>query len=315
METTFGAFLILMSFGALWQFFPSLPDRAQIRSAMGSIVLHIFLPALSFHVLYHASLNAELWLVPATSVVVCLSTLVAAWLVYRAIFCFLAGKLSSMSFGSLLLGSAWCNATYLGLPTVTLLLGEDYAHIPILYDLLAITPLLLTVGAGLGAFYGACNSKPDVRSLFLSIVQLPPLWAAVLGIVLNALDVPLPSAFLSACKIASSAVAPMMIFSVGLSLRFSSPHLLVWILPALILKLAFAPMVAYFTAQTLGLSGNTFAATVLEAAMPTMVLTMVIADKFKLDSELLAQTIAATTLLSFLTLPLLWQWLQSFGLL
>ncbi len=310
METTFGAFLILMGFGVLWQFFPSLPDRTQIRSAIGAIVLNVFLPALSFHVLYNAPLNAELWIVPTTSIIVCLSTLLVAWLCYRAIFSLSAGKLSSISVGALLLGSAWCNATYLGLPTVTLLLGEDYARIPILYDLLAITPLLLTVGASLGAFYGASELKQDARSSLLSIVKLPPLWAAVLGVVLNAFQLPLPQMFLNACKIAGSAVAPVMIFSVGLALRFSSPKSLIWILPALILKLVFAPTVAYFTAQTLGLSGNAFAATVLEAAMPTMVLTMVIADKFKLDSELLAQTIAVTTILSFLTLPFLWRWLQ-----
>jgi len=310
METTFGAFLILMGFGVLWQFFPSLPERAQIRSAIGSFVLNVFLPALSFHVLYHAPLNAELWIVPTTSMIVCLSTLVVAWLCYRALFQISNGNFAKASFGAMLLGAAWCNATYLGLPTVTLLLGDDYARIPILYDLLAITPLLLTVGASLGAFYGASEFKSDMRSSLLSIVKLPPLWAAVLGVVLNALHAPLPQAFLSACKIAGSAVAPVMIFSVGLALRFSSPKSLVWILPALVLKLGFAPTVAYLTAQTLGLSGNAFAATVLEAAMPTMVLTMVIADKFKLDSELLAQTIAATTVLSFLTLPFLWRLLQ-----
>jgi predicted permease len=310
METTFGAFLILMGFGVLWQFFPSLPDRTQIRSAIGSIVLNVFLPALSFNVLYNAPLNVELWIVPTTSIIVCLSTLLVAWLVYRALFQISNGNFAKASFGAMLLSAAWCNATYLGLPTVTLLLGEDYARIPILYDLLAITPLLLTVGASLGAFYGASEFKQDVRSSLLSIVKLPPLWAAVLGVVLSALHVPLPQAFMSACKIAGSAVAPVMIFSVGLALRFSSPKSLVWILPALVLKLGFAPTLAYFTAQTLGLSGNAFAATVLEAAMPTMVLTMVIADKFKLDSELLAQTIATTTVLSFLTLPFLWQLLQ-----
>ncbi|MFN3344301.1 MAG: AEC family transporter [Chloroherpetonaceae bacterium] len=310
METTFGAFLILMGFGVIWQFFPSLPERASIRAAIGAIVLNIFLPALSFHVLYNAPLNAELWIVPTTSAIVCLSTLLVAWLLYRALFQFSDGKFAKTSFGALLLGAAWCNATYLGLPTVTLLLGEDYARIPILYDLLAITPLLLTIGASIGAFYGDSPFKQDLRSSLLSIAKLPPLWGAVLGVVLNALQVPLPQAFLSACKIAGSAVAPVMIFSVGLALRFSSPKSLVWILPALLLKLAFAPIVAYFTAQTLGLSGNAFAATVLEAAMPTMVLTMVISDKFKLDSELLAQTIAVTTVLSFLTLPSLWRILQ-----
>lgn len=310
METTFGAFLILMGFGVLWQFFPTLPERSSIRASIGAIVLNVFLPALSFHVLYHAPLNAELWIVPTTSIIVCLTTLFVAWLIYQLLFQLLQGKFIKPSFGALLLGAAWCNATYLGLPTVTLLLGDDYARIPILYDLLAITPLLLTIGASIGAFYGRSDYPQDLRASLLSIIKLPPLWAATLGVLLNALQVPLPQVFLSACKIAGSAVAPIMIFSVGLALRFSSPQSLILIAPALILKLGFAPFIAYFTAQALGLSGKAFDATVLEAAMPTMVLTMVISDKFKLDSELLAQTIATTTVFSFITLPLLWKLLQ-----
>ncbi|MCS6988778.1 MAG: AEC family transporter [Chloroherpetonaceae bacterium] len=307
METTFGAFLTLMSVGALWQFFPSLPDRSAIRSAISAIVLNVFLPALSFHVLYSAPLNAELWIVPTVSALTCLATLGAAWLVYRALFELSKGRFSKAAMGALLLGAAWSNATYLGLPTVTLLVGEDYARVPILYDLLAITPLLLTLGASIGALCGESNYKTDLTSSLLSIAKLPPLWAAMLGVLLNALRAPVPEVLLSACKLAGSAVAPVMIFSVGLALRISSPKTLAWILPALVLKLLFSPTVAYLVAQSLGLSGKAFAATVLEAAMPTMVLTMVIADKFKLDSELLAQNIAASTALSFLTIPALWR--------
>lgn len=307
METTFGAFLALMVAGALWQLFPSLPDRATIRASLSAVVLNVFLPALSFYALHSAPLNAELWIVPATSALVCLATLALAWLSYRALFELSKGKFSRSSWGALLLGAAWCNATYLGLPTVTTLLGEEYARIPILYDLLAITPLLLTLGASLGARYGESGYQTDARSSLVSIAKLPPLWAALLGVLLNALGAPVPQVLLSACKLAGSAVAPVMIFSVGLALRFSSPRTLVWILPALALKLVFAPAFAYVVASALGLSGKAFVATVLEAAMPTMVLTMVIADKFKLDSELLAQTIATSAALSFLTIPALWR--------
>ncbi len=311
MENTFGAFLIVMGFGAAWQFFPQLPDRVAIRAAIGAIVLNVFLPALSFHVLYNAPLNEELWIVPTVSAVVCLSTLAIAWAIYESWFKASHGKFTKASLGALLLGAAWCNATYLGLPTVTLLLGDAYARVPILYDLLAITPLLLTLGASVGAYYGEASEQSKLASATRSILKLPPLWAAVAGVLLNALHVPLPQVFLNACKIAGSAVAPVMIFSVGLALRFSSLNTVVWIVPAVGLKLLFAPTVAYFTARLLGLSGDAFAATLLEAAMPTMVLTMVVADKYKLDSELLAQTIAVSTVLSFITIPFLWNFLKS----
>jgi predicted permease len=310
MESTFSAFLIVMGFGALWQFFPALPERTQIRAAIGAIVLNVFLPALSFNVLYQAPINQELWIVPTVSLVVCLATLGAARLIYETLFKFAKGTFKSATLGAMLLGAAWSNATYLGLPTVAAIFGEEYARIPILYDLLAITPLLLTVGAGIGALYGESDEKSDLKSALFSILKLPPLWAAFAGVLLNALHIPVPQAFLSACKIAGSAVAPVMIFSVGLALQFSAPKTLVWIAPAVLLKLGFAPLIAYFVAQALSLSGNSLSATILESAMPTMVLTMVISDKFKLDSQALAQTIAVTTVLSLITIPIILRIIQ-----
>ena len=48
-----------------------------------------------------------------------------------------------------------------------------------------------------------------------------------------------------------------------------------------------------------------FEAVTLEGAMPTQLLTLVIADRFNLDSKLLAQVILINTVIAFVTLPLL----------
>jgi predicted permease len=44
-------------------------------------------------------------------------------------------------------------------------------------------------------------------------------------------------------------------------------------------------------------------ATVIEAAMPTQLLTLVVADEFNLDTELLASVIMASTIISVFTIP------------
>ena len=56
--------------------------------------------------------------------------------------------------------------------------------------------------------------------------------------------------------------------------------------------------------QLLHLSSPYFEAVVLEAAMPTQLLTIVIADNFQLDTRILAQCICFNTLIAFFTLPL-----------
>jgi predicted permease len=51
------------------------------------------------------------------------------------------------------------------------------------------------------------------------------------------------------------------------------------------------------------------AAVVMEAAMPSMVLGIVICDRFELDASLYAAAVTLTTALSLLTLPLWFGWL------
>lgn len=50
---------------------------------------------------------------------------------------------------------------------------------------------------------------------------------------------------------------------------------------------------------------------VLEAAMPSMVPDIVFCDRFNLDVSLSAAAVTITTLLSMLTLPLWYQWLNA----
>jgi predicted permease len=63
------------------------------------------------------------------------------------------------------------------------------------------------------------------------------------------------------------------------------------------------PLIAYATATTLGLKGIALSACILEGAMPTMVLSLLIAARFKLDESLAAFIVVVTTAMSFVTLP------------
>ena len=58
------------------------------------------------------------------------------------------------------------------------------------YDLFACTPLLLSAGAMLAARYGGSGAPfHPLREM----VRIPPLWAAVVGALLNLANVPMPS--------------------------------------------------------------------------------------------------------------------------
>jgi predicted permease len=204
--------------------------------------------------------------------------------------------------GVLVLSAAYGNVTYLGLPVITEMLGPERSHIAVLYDLLASTPILLTLGVFLSARYGSGKAVSLASSLG-RVAKLPPLWGVLLGIAVRLADVAVPQVLLDTTMLMGRAVIPIMIFTIGLALDFHDLRRLPVALPALAIKLFVAPALAWWIGSRLGLSGPDLQATVIEGAMPVMVLSLVIADEFGLDVPLSAAAIAASTVLLFFTLP------------
>jgi hypothetical protein len=93
-------------------------------------------------------------------------------------------------------------------------------------------------------------------------------------------------------------------FALGLGLHFErslTPYRMA--LPAVAIKLAVSPVVVFVCAWTIGLSGIPLAIVALQGAMPTQVLGVVVAERYRLDSRLVGLTLAMDTALAFLFLP------------
>lgn len=202
----------------------------------------------------------------------------------------------------MILSAAFGNVSYLGLPVLTGLYGYEAAKYALFYDLLASTPLLWLVGAPMASRYGE-NKKLKVRESLKTIISLPPIWGIFAGIVLNVTNTQLPAFVQKALGMFGDLVVPLMIFSIGLALTLPKVKHAYAIIPAVIIKLAIVPFISFVTAYFLGLKGNALASCLIEGAMPTMVLSLLIAARFKLDVSMSAFIIVVTTFLSFITLP------------
>ena len=97
-----------------------------------------------------------------------------------------------------------------------------------------------------------------------------------------------------------------MLISLGLSLKWEAGGMrrLPALLPIAAIQLAIAPLIAWGFCLAVGMPAAPLSAVVLEAAMPSMVLGLVICDRYGLDTGLYATAVTATTLLSLFTLPL-----------
>lgn len=290
------AFLIIS--GVLWRLFrPFGSDADQMRQSLTSLVYGFLLPALVLLVLWRAPLGLKAFYIAFVAAICVLGGVSIAWLWYRW------RRTSSRALGTVLLAAGWGNFTYLGLPVLEGTLGSWARSVAIQFDLFAATPLLLSLGIMLANRFG---EKAAPRNMVRELIMVPPLWAAVAGVTLNLLEVPMGAWPEQLLEMLATGVVPLMLFSTGLALRWVADWRarLALVLPVMAIRLLIAPLLVLAVAGALGLQGAMRTAVVLEAAMPSMVLGLVICDRFGLDTALYAETVVLTTALAALTLPL-----------
>jgi predicted permease len=265
-------------------------------------VLHVFLPALAFGLVAPARVDRSFIAVPLAAAAVTLASIAAGFGLYKLAPWF--KQAPRPVFGVMVLSAAFGNVTYLGLPVITETFGVEYGYVAILYDLLACTPILLTIGVFIAARSGS-GKAVSMSASVMRVLKLPPLWGVAAGIAVHLLPVGVPMLVLDTVTLMGRAVIPVMIFTVGLALDFRDLRRLPVALPALAVKLFLAPALAWWAGSRLGISGDALKAVVVEGAMPVMVLSLVIADEFDLDVPMAATCITVSTVVSFFTVPVM----------
>ncbi len=296
--------LILCGVG--WQIVrPAGLDGNQTRQVLTTLVYYLLLPALVLTVLWDARLGEQ-----SLVIAVAAASGVFTGLLLAAASCRLC-RHGRAQMGALILAVAFPNVTYMGLPVLEAMYGPWARSIAIQYDLFACTPLLFTVGVLLAARFG--EGGDGARSLTGQLFRIPAMWAGLVAVLLNVSGVAQPELLRGLLGLLERGVVPLMLFSIGLSLQWDSSRwrLLPSLVPVVVSKLVLVPLVVFFLVSGLGFEGEMRATVVMEAAMPTMVLGLVICDRFKLDVGLYAAAVTVTTALSLFTLPLWYEWLSA----
>ena len=141
------------------------------------------------------------------------------------------------------------------------------------------------------------------RRLLLSVLRLPVLWAALLGVAVNVAGWTVPVGLGRGIGLLGDAAIPMVLLMLGLQIQRSGVRAPsgVNVLGA-VLKLAIGPIVGYAAAWLLGIRGLDLAVLTLLAAMPPAINTFMLAIEFGADADEVARTVIVSTLASVVTL-------------
>ena len=162
--------------------------------------------------------------------------------------------------------------------------------------------LVYTLGVVLASW-----GRSDLKTALSGVFKVPVIYAVVFALIYNYFDWQLPLPVERTVNLLSDAAIPVMIVLLGIQLYYVkiSPDIFKVGLSNF-LRLVASPILAIGLASLMQLEGAAYQAGVIESAVPTAVLTTVLATEYDLDAAFVTTAVVTSTLLSPLTLtPLL----------
>jgi predicted permease len=270
--------------------------RREDARGINAVIIYIGLPAFIFKAVHGAALRSDLLIVVGIS-----------WAVFAVMVGLAFGaarllRLPRTVAGGFIIAVALGNTGYIGYPITQALFGVGALPEAIFYDVFGTVVALVVFGMLVAQRFG-CNDEARVNPL-KELATFPAMWALLLALVLRPL--PIPDVVGNGLALLASMVAPLIMLSVGLSLEFSTLGRDAGAISVVsVLRLLVAPAIALVIGWVALGKGIPLSVTVLEAGMPTMMLTLVVGDRFGLDTDFIASAILVTTALAAVTLPLI----------
>jgi predicted permease len=264
--------------------------------SLGRVVFYVFSPVLLFDLITQSQLKiSEAAIVILFALCLILGMGLLTWLLGKLF------KLERPALMSILITTMFANTGNYGLPLVSFAFGEQALSYAGIY-FATTTILFYTLGVFLASL-GHMSLKEAILGLF----KIPTLYAVLLAVVINALDIQIPLPVTRAIELAAGGTIPLMLILLGVQLTglvLSENQRAMQL--SVSLRLIVAPVAAIMLAALFGLAQFPRQAGVTEASMPSMVSATVLATEYNLDARLVTAVVFISTLLSPFTLtPLL----------
>lgn len=264
------------------------------KQALSRLAFYALGPCLVFSSLVESQLTGgELARLTGFALAAMAAMGVLSWLVGRGL------SFSRQEQAALALVVMFTNSGNFGLTLNQLRYGDAGLSRAVVYFTVS-TVLVFTLG-----IFVASLGQLDWRTALRRVLQMPAFYAVILALIVYGFDIPLPSFLVRGVEIAGDGSIPVMLIVLGMQLAdLRSISDLRLAVPAITLRLLVAPLVALVLATLIGLQDTGFAVSILQASLPTAVVTTILATEFDLQPSGVTTTVLLSTLLSPITLTL-----------
>ena len=285
-----------LALGIIFRRTKLLPGKAYLT--LNSVVIYAALPALILEkipLIYFGSSALMPVLMP--------------WLIFLVAIGFFAVSgpffgWSRQTIGCLIITCGFGNTSFVGIPVMQMLYGEEGVQIAILADQPGSFAALAILGILVASYFS--TGKSTARELIKRVFSFPPFLAFLLALFLNFNGWQMPEISQLTLHQLGNMVVPLALISVGMQLNHSVPGKEWWVLAwGLSFKLLIAPAIIFILYILLMQNHSLLSqGSVMEAAMGPMITAAIIATNFGLKPELVGRIVGFGIPFSFLTLPL-----------
>ncbi len=279
--------LLVASLGFILQRLLKLDPRP-----LSQVTFYILSPALIFTLLVSADIKgSQVLSMVGFATAVMLLTLGLSFGMSRILG--LKGKPAA----AFLLTAAFMNAGNYGLSLNQFAFGDLGLALASIYFVVSV---MMT--NSLGVYIAASGGGSALQAL-KGLAKVPAVYAIPLAIVLRTLDVAIPTAISKPIELLSLATIPVLLLLLGMQIaRAGIPRHGKMLTVGVAIKLLVAPAIAILISPLFGLEGLARDVGVLQSAMPTAVLTTIIAIEYDAEAAFVTGAVLVTTLLSPFTL-------------
>jgi len=277
-------------------------DAESLRVQLNRLVLNLFYPSILFAVAASTPISTELLTVP---LLVGIGSLASGALLYVLLWKTRLGTgLPDTTRAALMLGGMFGNTFNVGTPVLEFFFGNGAMRYAIFNDMFMTMPVVWTLGVWIATRLGshAHGERPD---LLRTVLMMPPIWAFVLGIGVQYAGLAYPP-LVEAARFIGQAAIPVIMFALGMTIPWRRLVPRTEVLVAASVKLLVAPLLVWAIVLIVSdAPSEAQRASLIECATPTFMTSLILAERFKLDAAASALLIGWSTLLFWLSLPLL----------
>jgi len=264
---------------------------------LGRVIFYILSPVLIFNLLTSSKLAVvSIFLMMGFS---------ASVMLIVAGMAFILGKLLRLDRSMLtvvVLTSLFANNGNYGLPLIAFAFGQEALAYASIYFVTS-SLLLYTVGVLIASL-----GHLRLKEALLGLLKVPAIYAIILAVLFIRTGWVMPVPIQKTVELTSGGAVPAMLILLGLELQKAewTNNLRALSIPV-VCRLLVGPVIGLVMAALFGLNSAARKDGIIEAGMPSAVMTTILANEYKLDASLVTAIIFVSTILSPLTLtPLLY---------